>query len=96
MIYMAQIAPRAADIEVMHRAQEANRLLLTEDKDFRDLVFRQARPVPGLVLLRIDPSRRSWKGPRLLDAIDRFGDALFRHYTVIEETRFRSRPLRSQ
>ncbi|MBO0738021.1 MAG: hypothetical protein J2P48_15840, partial [Alphaproteobacteria bacterium] len=30
-----------------------------------ELVFRQARPVPGLVLVRVDPSRRLRKGPRL-------------------------------
>jgi predicted nuclease of predicted toxin-antitoxin system len=95
VVYMSDVAPRAADPEVMNRADRENRLLLTEDKDFGDLVFRQARPVPGLVLVRIDPARRSRKGPRLLTAIDRFGDALFGHYTVIEDARFRSRPLRS-
>jgi predicted nuclease of predicted toxin-antitoxin system len=85
----------AADTEVMNRADRENRLLLTEDKDFGDLVFRQARPVPGIVLLRIEPSRRLRKAPRLLAAIDRFGDTLFGRYTVIEDARFRSRPLRS-
>jgi hypothetical protein len=68
-------------------------LLLTEDKDFGDLVFRQGRPVPGIVLLRIDPSRRLQKAARLMAAIDRFGDGLIGRYTVIEEARFRSRPL---
>jgi hypothetical protein len=70
-------------------------LLLTEDKDFGDLVFRQAKLVPGIVLLRIDSSRRARKAPQLLAAIDRFSDDLFGRYTVIEDTRFRSRPLRS-
>jgi predicted nuclease of predicted toxin-antitoxin system len=79
----------------MNGAQREHRLLLTEDKDFGDSVFRQARPVPGLVLVRIDPSRRSLKGPRLLAAIDRFGETLFGRYTVVEDARFRSRPLRS-
>jgi predicted nuclease of predicted toxin-antitoxin system len=95
VVYMSEVDPRAADTEVMNRADRENRLLLTEDKDFGDLVFRQARPVPGIVLLRIDSSRRLRKGPRLLAAIDRFGDTLFDRYTVIEDARFRSRPLRS-
>lgn len=77
VVYMADVAPRAADPEVMERAERESRLLLTEDKDFGDLIFRQARPVPGLVLVRIDPSRRSRKGTRLLAAIDRFGETLF-------------------
>ena len=95
VVYMSDVAPRTADPEVLNRAEREKRLLLTEDKDFGDLVFRQARPAPGLVLVRIDPSRRSRKGPRLLAAIDRFGDTLFGRYTVIEDARFRSRPLRS-
>lgn len=57
--YMSDVAPRATDTEVMSRAHSENRVLLTEDKDFGDLVFRQARPVPGIVLLRIDSTRRS-------------------------------------
>ena len=95
VVYISDVAPRAADTEVMDRPDRENRLLLTEDKDFGDLVFRQARPVPGIALLRIEPSRRLRKAPRLLAAIDRFGDTLFGRYTVIEDARFRSRPLRS-
>jgi len=95
VVYMSDVAPRTEDIEVLARAARENRLLLTEDKDFGDLVFRQARPVPGIVLLRIDPSRRSRKGARLMVVIDRFGETLFGRYTVIEDARFRSRRLRS-
>jgi predicted nuclease of predicted toxin-antitoxin system len=92
---MSVVSPRATDLAVMDMAQRESRLLLTEDKDFGDLVFRHARPVPGIVLLRIDAARRAQKGPRLMAAIDRFGDALFGHYTVIEDVRFRTRLLRS-
>ena len=48
---MAEVAPRSPDSDVLMRAEREDRLLLTEDKDFGDLVFRQARPVPGIVLL---------------------------------------------
>ena len=95
VVYMSDVAPRATDVEVMKRADRENRLLLTEDKDFGDLVFRQGQPVPGIVLLRIDSSLRLRKGPRLLAGIDRFGNGLFGRYTVIEDARFRYRALRS-
>ena len=94
LVYMSDVAPRAADVEVMSRADRENRLLLTEDKDFGDLVFRQAKRVPGIVLLRIPPLRRALKGPRLIAAIERFGETLLGRYTVVEDVRFRSRPLR--
>ena len=92
--YVSDIAPRASDMEVMTRAESEARLLLTEDKDFGDLVFRQARPVPGIVLLRIGAMQRHLKPERLTAAVDQFGVSLFGRYTVVEEGRFRSRPLR--
>ena len=38
--YMAEIAPAATDPEAIARAHHEGRLLLTEDKDFGELVFR--------------------------------------------------------
>lgn len=94
VVYMSDVEPRATDAEAMRHAHRENRMLLTEDKDFGELVFRQATPVPGIVLMRIDPARRSLKAVRLRAAVDRFGEMLFGRYTVIEEARYRSRRLR--
>jgi hypothetical protein len=69
------------------------RLLLTEDKDFGDLVFRRDRTVPGLVLMRIAPENSALKVRRLAAATERYGETLFGRYTVVEEGRFRSRRL---
>jgi predicted nuclease of predicted toxin-antitoxin system len=93
VVYIAEIEAGATDIEIIARAQDEGRLLLTEDKDFGELVFRQAMLAPGVVLLRIDPPKHSLKWSRLHAAIARFGESFFGRYTVIEEMRFRSRPL---
>jgi predicted nuclease of predicted toxin-antitoxin system len=93
VVYMAEVAPRDGDAEVVARAHEEQRLLLTEDKDFGDLVFRGGRSVPGVVLLRIDPSMHVLKRARLDVTIKRFGENLLGRYTTVEEARFRSRPL---
>jgi predicted nuclease of predicted toxin-antitoxin system len=92
---MSEVAPRASDEHVLARADSDQRLLPTEDKDFGDLIFRQARRVPGIVLLRIDSRQRVLKGQRLQAAIERFGTEMFGRYTVVEEVRFRSRLLRA-
>jgi predicted nuclease of predicted toxin-antitoxin system len=65
VLYMAEVAPAQSDNEVLARAQHDNRLLLTEDKDFGDLVFRRGQPVPGVVLLRIDSAMQALKSERL-------------------------------
>jgi predicted nuclease of predicted toxin-antitoxin system len=77
----------------MARAQAEQRLLLTDDKDFGDLVFRRGQSVPGVVLLRLDPAMHALKRARLDAAIDRFGENLLGRYTTVEQARFRSRQL---
>jgi predicted nuclease of predicted toxin-antitoxin system len=95
VLYIAEIAPTVNDSEVMAHAQRESRLLLTEDKDFGDLVFRRGGQVPGIVLLRLDPARHTFKRKRLDAAMAHFGEEGLRgRYTTVEEGRFRSRPLR--
>jgi predicted nuclease of predicted toxin-antitoxin system len=96
VVYMAEIAPAANDAEILARARADGRLLLTEDKDFGDLVFRRGGRVPGIVMLRVDPAMHALKRRRLDAAMGRFGEkGLQGRYTIVEEARFRSRPLRS-
>lgn len=96
VVYIAEIAKRSPDSEVIAMAQEQERLLLTDDKDFGELVFRRWQVVPGLVLIRVDPANHELMWQRLQGAVERFGAGLFGRYLVIEETRFRSRPLPPQ
>ena len=91
--YIAEIASGVTDTEALRRAQEEERLFLTEDKDFGELVFRFKRAAPGVVLLRIDPEKAHLKWTRLASAIAKLGEGLFGRFVVIEEARFRSRPL---
>jgi len=91
--YVAEDAAGMPDTDVLSHAEGQHRLLLTEDKDFGDLVFRLRRAVPGLLLLRIAPNDRHLKWARLSTAIEQFGTGLFGRYLVVEKGRLRSRPL---
>jgi predicted nuclease of predicted toxin-antitoxin system len=93
VLYVAEAAAGLSDADVVELALREQRLLLTEDKDFGDLVFRRERAVPGVVLLRIAPENYALRSVRLEAAIERYSDGLFGRYTVIEEGRFRSRRL---
>lgn len=93
VLYIAEFAASLGDVEVIALASREGRLLLTADKDFGELVFRRNQVVPGLVLLRIDPDHGPLVRKRLLEAVDHFGEGLFGRYVVIDEVRFRSRPL---
>ena len=93
VVYLTDFVPGATDTQVLQRARDEHRLLLTLDKDFGDLVFRANQAVPGLVLVRIDPDRELLIWDRLRIAIESFGNRLLGRYLVIDPARFRSRPL---
>jgi predicted nuclease of predicted toxin-antitoxin system len=93
VLYVAEAAAGLSDSDVIALALREKRLLLTEDKDFGDLVFRRERAIPGVVLMRVRPEHSALKAVRLAAAIERYGEGLFGRYVVIEEGRFRSRRL---
>lgn len=93
VLYVAELASGLSDADVIALAHREKRLLLTEDKDFGDLVFRRERMVPGVVLMRVAPENSLLKATRLTLAVERYGEGLFGRYVVIEEGRFRSRRL---
>lgn len=49
VIYIAEAAPSLSDADVVALALKDGRLLLTEDKDFGDLVFRPKQVTTGIV-----------------------------------------------
>jgi predicted nuclease of predicted toxin-antitoxin system len=93
VVYLAESSAGVTDAEAIGLAEAENRLLLTEDKDFGELVFRFRMAVPGLVLLRIDPIRSHLKRLRLEAVISQIGEGLFGRYVVVTETRARSRAM---
>lgn len=53
VVYVAELSPSVADEGVLHQANaRRSAVLLTADKDFGELVFRQGLVHSGVVLLR--------------------------------------------
>ena len=53
VVYVAELSPGVTDEQVLRQANDRSALLLTADKDFGELVFRQGRAHQGVVLLRL-------------------------------------------
>jgi predicted nuclease of predicted toxin-antitoxin system len=70
-----------------------DRILVTEDKDFGDLVVRLGLPTYGIVLLRMDPADSNTKLARLRDVIHHDGARLPHSFVVVDEFKTRFRPL---
>lgn len=91
--YVAEIAAGLGDTDALRLAVNEERLFLTEDKDFGELVIRFRLAVPGLVLLRIPAQRPELRWPRLQSAIAKFGDRLFGRFVVVGQIQLRARSL---
>lgn len=53
VIYVVELSPGVTDEDVLRQANDRGALLVTADKDFGELVFRQRLVHPGVLLLRL-------------------------------------------
>ena len=93
VIYIREIAAGAEDETVLKMATAEGRILITEDKDFGELVVRLRLPAFGILLVRMDPADSSAKLARLLEVIQSHGDRLAGAFAVVDESKVRIRPL---
>ena len=93
--YVMESAGGADDETILRRAFDDKRILLTEDKDFGELVFRFGHPVHGLVLLRLNPADSLSKVARLRTVLKRHAGKFLGSFVVISAKNVRFRRLRS-
>ena len=53
VLYIAEMAPGIPDEAVLEQANKLEAILITADKDFGELVYRQGRIHTGVILLRL-------------------------------------------
>jgi predicted nuclease of predicted toxin-antitoxin system len=82
-----------SDEEVLAEAYNEGRILLTEDKDFGELVYRLIKPSRGIILIRIDVQERHMKPLRLNQLLEKYQDQLSGHFVVVDAVKFRFRSL---
>lgn len=93
--YVAEHEPGLSDHDVLALACEEQRVLLTEDRDFGELVFRLRYAAPGIVLLRFAEDEADIKCRRAVAELERLSEQLWGYFTVIDKERTRRRALPS-
>lgn len=91
--WVAEMLAGANDREVLARAYDCGRLLLTEDKDFGELTIRFGYPCHGIVLIALAGLPSDERATRTLAALEALGDQAVGHFVVVEARRIRRRPL---
>lgn len=81
--YVAEKDAGISDDEVLKMANDKTALLLTADKDFGELVFRQQRVTTGVVLIRLAGLSPTRKAKIVFSAIKKHGAELKHSFSVI-------------
>lgn len=89
--YVAEEAAGTSDAEILRRADEEDRLLLTADKDFGELIFRRGSSSAGVLLLRLAGLSPPRKAAFVATAVQEHESELRGRFTVIRPGSIRIR-----
>jgi predicted nuclease of predicted toxin-antitoxin system len=83
VLAIREIQPGAEDNFVLDLALRANAVLITFDKDFGELIFRQKLLSSGVILVRLKGLSTITKTRIVLSCIEKYGSRLAQSFTVI-------------
>ena len=90
---ITEIAPSIADPQVLAIAVEQKAVVLTEDKDFGELVYRLRLPHCGILLIRPMKMNPAEKAVRIIDSIRKHINQLAIAFAVLSSDNFRIKSL---
>lgn len=89
---VAEVMPQAKDEDILARAVAEGRIVVTNDKDFGELVFRSGLPHAGVLLLRLQDESSANRVAVVRAVLENLADQLPNHFVVATETHVRVRP----
>jgi len=89
VLAVQEISPRSEDPEVIELAIRENRVLLTEDKDFGQLVFAHGGRNTGIVLIRFPSTARKQIADDVVRLVEIEGEGLKGCFAVLQPGRVR-------
>jgi predicted nuclease of predicted toxin-antitoxin system len=77
------------DVEIIDLANKDDYILITCDKDFGELIFRERKPHKGVILLRLEDERRENKIIVLERFLNSYSDQISNNFIVVTENSVR-------
>lgn len=93
ILFIAESSPGIEDGAVLEIARQQNALLLTADKDFGELVFRNGERHSGVLLIRSVEGSLEENAANTLAAISQYGTELVNRFSVLAKGVLRIRRL---
>lgn len=89
VVAVAEVASGAPDEVVLELARTSGRILLTEDKDFGQLVYADRQATGGVILIRFPARARGSLAITVVNAVRSLGPRLLGQFVVIQPGRAR-------
>ena len=83
VLYIAEMEPGISDDVVLDEANTRQALLITLDKDFGELVYRQRLIHQGVILLRLAGLQLTTKANLVTQIIEQRGDEMLNAFSVV-------------
>src|ERR671914_749032 len=90
VVAIAEVSPREEDPFVMDRAVKDRRILVTEDKDFGQLVYARLQKTGGVIFIRFPARARRSLPAAVVELVRRRGESLIGNFTVVQPGRART------
>jgi predicted nuclease of predicted toxin-antitoxin system len=93
VISIGETKSGAPDKDVLEAADAEGCILITEDRDFGEMVIRQRLAIRGMILLELDRLSNTTEADVVAEVVSTHADKLLDNLIVIEPGRIRVRPL---
>lgn len=74
---------------ILDKAYSENRILITADKDFGEMVYRERHPHRGIIFIRLEDQRAIAKITVLKSLLENYADQLADRFVVVTESQVR-------
>lgn len=91
VLYIAELDPGIPDTFVLEQASRSGALLITADKDFGELIFRQQKTPGGVVLIRLAGLPPETKAQIVVTLLKEHGSEMSEAFSVISPGHLRIR-----
>ncbi len=89
VVAVSEITPGAEDARILQFASQQQRIVITEDKDFGQLVFASGENMHGVIFLRYPSLSRLKIAKDVVNLVKQYGENLTGHFIVVQPDRIR-------
>lgn len=93
VLSIAETCPSLDDLSILMMAAKEKRIIITSDKDFGNLIFRENLPASGIILFRMDDQSARKKVEIIDILLNNYSDRLPGNFITITDAKIRIRKI---